>query len=123
MPPKRILVVDDEDTVRSIVARVLESAGHDVLQAEDGLQALAILEEQPAELLLTDVRMPILSGADLVRQVRQRWPDLPIVWMSGFVAHLSELEVEVLQALPSLPKPFSPERLLQTIDETLAGAS
>ncbi|HEU4697680.1 MAG TPA: response regulator [Gemmatimonadales bacterium] len=119
MRPKAVLVVDDEDSVRLVVARTLESAGHRVVQAEDGLQALALLATTPVDLLLTDVRMPILGGADLVRQAHERWPALPVVWMSGFIAHLSDVEVRVLQPLPSLPKPFAPERLLEAVAAAL----
>ena len=80
-----ILVVDDELEVRVVVAEFLQDLGYSVLRADTGVQALALLREQPAiDLLLTDVRMPLMSGIELANRAAERYPLLKIILMSGY---------------------------------------
>jgi signal transduction histidine kinase len=81
----KILVADDEEGVRGIACKVLEMLGLTTLQAADGLEVLAVLERQRAEvrLLLLDLTMPRLDGRETLAAVYQRWPDLPVILMSG----------------------------------------
>jgi len=80
----RILVVDDDGKVREVVAAMLAALGHSVLQASDGLAAITMLEAKSAvDLVLTDLVMPGLSGWDLVKTVRRRWPLVRVAVVTG----------------------------------------
>ena len=84
---KVVLVVDDESLVRMIAAEMFSDLGCEVLEAESGAEALAILEQRPdVSLLFTDCRMPGMTGPELAETAADRWPDLRIVLVSGYVA-------------------------------------
>jgi CheY-like chemotaxis protein len=105
--PPTILIVEDEVALRKLVRRVLEGDGKRVLDAGDGRVALQVLEREGGEvdLLITDVVMPGMNGPELVEQVRQRWPDLRVVFSSGYTDSrlagrgLDELRERVERAL------------------------
>lgn len=83
--PPAILVVDDEPEVRAVVAEFLEDFGYRVLLADCGSRALALLRETPAiELLLTDIRMPEMSGIELANIATEAYPRLRVILMSGY---------------------------------------
>jgi CheY-like chemotaxis protein len=112
-----VLVVDDVESVRRLIRRVLEHAGHRVLEAKDGVEALACLAENPAvELVLTDLRMPNMDGWELATHLAGRSPRVPVLFMSGFDEHLASDTV----AGPVLPKPFTSQRLDELIRQVLS---
>ena len=83
--PSRILVVDDEEEVREILAETLEDFGYAVSTAASGEEALPLLASgQGFDMLITDVRMPGMSGLELAEDVRRRWPQIKIVVISGY---------------------------------------
>lgn len=79
----RILFVDDEPSIRSTTRGILQSAGYDVLAAPDGLAALECLEGPLPELVISDLRMPRMSGFELLAVIRQRFPQIPAIAISG----------------------------------------
>src|ERR671933_2678500 len=79
-----ILVVDDEQGMRQLLALVFGRAGHKVRAAESGRRALAMLREQPADLIVSDVKMPDMDGIALLREARELLPDLAVVIMTAF---------------------------------------
>ncbi len=79
----RILVVDDEELVRTLTVQVLERAGYEVVGAGDAQLALDLLEEGRFDLVLSDVVMPGLSGVELLNELRDTQPDLPVLLMTG----------------------------------------
>ena len=79
----RILVIDDEDVIRGLVAEILESGGHDVTSAESAERALELLEESDFDLVVSDVIMPGLSGLELLEAVRASRASLPVVLVTG----------------------------------------
>ncbi len=80
---RKILVVDDEEIVRELTVRVLEGAGYDVVSASAPERALELVDAESVDLVVSDVVMPGLSGVDLLDEIRVRWPDLPVVLMTG----------------------------------------
>jgi two-component system cell cycle sensor histidine kinase/response regulator CckA len=107
-----VLVVDDEDSVRRLACRMLTWSGFQTLEARNGREALAAIDEHagPVHLVLTDVKMPGMTGRELGRQVEQRWPGKPVLYMSGFASEVfggGLLE----PGDPFLTKPFTQEDL------------
>ena len=108
-----VLVVDDERAVRRFAARVLEQNGFAVLQAEDGAEALEVLRGagQFVDVVVSDIMMPRLNGAQLMRELAISHPHLPVILMSGYAdQELSAQGIEVPCSM--LSKPFPPEVLL-----------
>jgi signal transduction histidine kinase/CheY-like chemotaxis protein len=118
---EKILLVEDEDAVRSVAARVLLNQGYTVIQARNGQEALALLEDlgETVDLILTDVVMPDLSGPALAEQLRRRWPGLKLVYMSGYALGDKLLPDTDEIADSFLEKPFSSESLIQKVREVL----
>lgn len=119
-----VLVVDDEDALRTAIRRLLEAQGYHVLEAPNGASALQLLEDSAApkvSLVLTDLRMPVMDGRQLAAALARRHPSLPIVFMSGFTAQLMDLRL-VSPHLAFLAKPFRDHDLLATVRGQIAPA-
>jgi DNA-binding response OmpR family regulator len=121
-----ILVVDDDPLVRAITIRALDRRGHALFEAQDGVQALALLQDELASdirLVITDVRMPGMNGDDLGRLLRAIRPTLPVLYLSGYSApSLDFLRPGELQRC-WLAKPFTPARLIAKVDALLREGS
>jgi CheY-like chemotaxis protein len=119
--PRRVLVVDDDATVREAVALVLESAGHVAERAGGGRQALAALAAGRFDAVVTDLYMPELDGLELIRAARRVLPNLRLIAMSGSTAGFDYLRAAcVFGADAALRKPFTPERLLAALVPAVA---
>ncbi|WP_448503206.1 response regulator [Sphingomonas sp.] len=114
-----ILLVEDEAMVRAVAERALARQGYKVLTAEHGEAALDLLEEcgRP-DLLISDVVMPIMDGPTMVRKVRERYPDLPILFMSGYAEEQLRRSIDI-DNVAFLPKPFSVQQLAEAAREAL----
>ena len=117
----RVLVVEDEDPVREVVARILQGEGYEVLSARHGAEALTCLEEVggAVDIVIADVVMPVMGGRELTAELRRRYPNLPVVWMSG---HPREVELrfsDQTKDLAFLQKPIPPRVLSETIAQVL----
>jgi DNA-binding NtrC family response regulator len=108
--PRTVVVVDDEETVLKVVGVLLRTNGFHVLSFPDAKQALDALAgpETKADVVLTDLHMPGTSGLDLLRESRKRWPDLPVVMMTGRATVPAAIESMKLGAYDFLVKPFDP---------------
>ena len=117
-----VLVVEDEDPLRSAIRRLLQTEGYAVLEAQNGAMALELLTGSEAsagvELVLTDLRMPVMDGRQLAAALARVRPRLPIVFMSGFTAQLVDMRL-VSPQLAFLAKPFRNDDLLATIRSQL----
>jgi CheY-like chemotaxis protein len=120
-----VLVVDDEEVVRMLVARALVEAGCTVVEAAHGSAALAMLESgaYDLDLVLCDLVMPGLNGRDLARWLASHRPGLPIILISGYPQSYLEAHNMYDPGLPLLRKPFLPSRLLEAVEEALAPAA
>ena len=116
-----ILVAEDEASVRELVRTVLTRLGYRVVVAVDGQAALAAAERERPDLLLSDVIMPNLGGPELARRVRARYPDLPILFMSGYTAGALDRHSLVETGATLLNKPFTPAVLASAVQLALAG--
>jgi CheY-like chemotaxis protein len=124
-PRGRILLVDDEDSVRTIIARTLQAEGYEVIGAREGREALRELDQigGAVDLVLTDLQMPGMGGAQLGRELAQRYPDLPLVWISGHPRELEFPRELPGKDQPFLMKPVAPDALLDTVAEVMENAA
>jgi len=115
-----ILLVEDEDMVRAVAERALARQGYTVLTAENGEVALDMLakHERP-DLLISDVVMPVMDGPTMVRKARARYPDLPILFMSGYAEEQLRRSID-LDNVAFLAKPFSVQQLAEAARAVLA---
>lgn len=117
-----ILVVDDDEPVRVMLARLLRTQGYTVLQAEHAKGASEILDEHEPSLVISDIVMPGESGIELRRKIATRWPGLPVILISGYSA---EGPAEFSSRTPNttfVQKPFAADQFLALVEETLAAA-
>ncbi len=110
-----VLVVDDDRMVRQSIDTLLAFYGFTVWQAEDAATALALLEERQPDLLLTDIRMPGMSGAELLLALRERGREFPVIVMTGYADMDSAIAAVKGGAFDFVRKPWDPEQLVQSI--------
>jgi PAS domain S-box-containing protein len=116
-----VLVVEDEPAVRAVVVRSLERGGFRVLQASDAAAALQVADREGCpDLVLTDLMMPGIGGAELARRLKARWPDLPVMFMSGYSAEDLRRQGAVDPEGVIIQKPFKPDSLLRSVNLVLA---
>jgi two-component system cell cycle sensor histidine kinase/response regulator CckA len=110
----RILLVDDEPGVRGYMKVILQKHGCTVFEAENGADACRVMQEQNGDfdLLVTDVRMPKMDGPSLVQHVRDRFPGLPVLFVSAHPA-----DAPTIPRSDLLPKPFPPHALITRVQE------
>jgi CheY-like chemotaxis protein len=116
---ERIVVVEDEEWLRRVVARMLGEHGYDVIEAADGTAALLAIEEAggSVDLVLTDVTMPGMSGPEVVQELRARYDrTVPVLFMSGYASASADLRGE-----PLLSKPFTEQELFEAVRSVLDG--
>src|SRR5436305_2382664 len=119
-----ILLVEDEEGLRSLNARGLRSRGYSVIEASNGLEALEALEEKngAVDLVVSDVVMPEMDGPSLLKAMRGRNPDLKIIFVSGYAEDAFEKSLPENQQFAFLPKPFTLSQLVAAVKETMTPA-
>jgi CheY-like chemotaxis protein len=119
MPGKHILIADDEPLVRAYVRRVLEKAGYEVTEAEDGREAVRQVGDGNVQLVITDLVMPDQEGLETIQILRRKAPDVAIVAISG-AFHPEYLDAaRKLGAVVALSKPLTAKELLQAVSQAL----
>jgi two-component system cell cycle sensor histidine kinase/response regulator CckA len=119
-----ILLVEDEDMVRAVAERALTRQGYTVVTASEGEEALGLLaaqadEEGQFDMIVSDVVMPNMDGPTMAKHVRKAYPDLPILFMSGYAEEQLRKSID-LDKVNFLPKPFSVAQIAEAVGETLA---
>lgn len=119
--PLQILLVDDDELVRAGAAEMLFEAGHEVIEAASGMEALAIFEEakERIELLITDNLMPGMKGSDLIAQVRRLAPRLPVLLITGYVNR----DDDITNDIGLLAKPFREAGLREAVHVLMSGVN
>ena len=115
--PWRILVADDEANVRDVIVELLQLLGHDVVPAGGGIEALELYRSQEFDLVLTDLGMPDRSGWEVVAEIRQSNPRVPIVLATGWGTQIGEKEAHQRGVTRVLAKPFTVQKVSSLIAE------
>ena len=118
----RVLVVDDEESIRDLLTKTLALAEYDVETAADGSAALELLRASEYDLLIADLRMPGMDGLTLIRQVRRVRAELPIIIITGFSSESSAIEAVNLRVASYLLKPFGVPDVLAAARKALGTA-
>lgn len=118
---KKILVAEDDDSVRAFVSRALEMDGHIVFTADDGEDGFDRLQEHEGDfdLLLTDIKMPFMDGIELSRTAAKHFPDLKILMMTGFADQRERAEGLDAIVIDVVPKPFTLKEIRQAVKKAL----
>lgn len=109
----RILIIDDEDTLRHTLARILQRTGFQTVTASSGNQSLQLLAQQHFDLVYLDIRLPDMNGMEVLRRIHAAWPELPVILFTGQPDLHSALEALRQGAADYLLKPLDPETLLE----------
>ncbi|MDT8421787.1 MAG: sigma-54 dependent transcriptional regulator [Desulfuromonadales bacterium] len=115
----RILVVDDEERIREILHIILVAAGHQVIEAANGRQALSSLEAEPVDLIISDLRMEEMGGFELLAAIRERELGCPVVFITAYATLESAVDALRLGAVDYLVKPFEERAVLLAIERAL----
>jgi CheY-like chemotaxis protein len=110
-----VLIIDDEDLVRDVVARMIEDLGYAAVTARDGATGLDMIERGPIDAVLVDMTMPLMGGDEVIAALRKRHPNLPVVLCSGY----DRASRGPVTADAYLPKPFRIEALERTLAKLL----
>jgi DNA-binding response OmpR family regulator len=118
----RVLVVDDDVTVREVVVTYLRAAGHDVDETADGESALALLRDTPTDLLVLDLMLPGIDGLTVCERLRSRGDDLPVIMLTALGSETDRVVGLERGADDYVTKPFSPRELVLRVDSVLRRA-
>jgi two-component system, chemotaxis family, chemotaxis protein CheY len=121
----RILIVDDNASLRRSLDQILTRAGHEVIQAADGAEASRISHDRAVDLVILDLFMPEKDGIETLRELRARAPGVPIIAISGGTADDTGVDLlkaaVLLGAVRSMEKPFTPAEMLDAVQKALGG--
>ena len=118
----RILLIDDDENVRTVLALTLKSKGYEVIQAENGRVGVRKFRESPTDLVITDLIMPEKEGLETIQDIRREFPGTRIIAMSGGSPNMRFDFLQIAQAmgaLRTLQKPFTMEEFISNVREVL----
>lgn len=119
MRPRRILIVDDDESVRSLLRNTLPEVEYEILEAADGEEALKQFRAEAPDLILLDWRMPEMGGSSVLDAVKDQHPQLPVIVLTSEVQDHHRALAESLGVDAFITKPFSPLELLETVERLL----
>ena len=122
MDTKRILVVDDQESMRSMLTDLLDMMGHQTCTASGGAEALERLSAGSIDLVITDLNMPEMDGMELTKRIKTASPDLPVIVITGYGTFHTERQVLASGADGYIPKPCTIHRVQETVNAALGVA-
>lgn len=115
MSKGKILVIDDEDIVRTSCSRTLVPEGYEVNLVKNGFDGLSLLEQRPVDLVLTDLKMPEIDGIEVLRRIKDKWPQIEVIIITGYQTVDTAVKSIKLGAFDYLEKPFTPDSLIASV--------
>lgn len=122
MDSKRILVVDDQESMRSMLTDLLDMMGHETFTASGGPEALERLRDQVIDLVITDLNMPEMDGMELTKRIKSATPGVPVIVITGYGTFHTERQVLAAGADGYIPKPCTIHRVQETVNAALGVA-
>jgi DNA-binding NtrC family response regulator len=119
MSKMKVLVIDDEQIVLDSVKKVLGSEGFDVTAASESSKGLSLALEESYDLVITDIRMPVIGGMRILRDIKRAKPATPVMIFTGYATVQSAVQAMKLGAADYIEKPFTPDMLLTTVKKVL----
>ena len=119
MTKARILVVDDEEIVLKSCRKILEGGGHHVFTALSGQEAFELLEKEPLDIVITDIKMPGMDGMEVLEGIKEKYPDILVIMITGYSTVQSAVQAMKLGAFDYIPKPFTPDEVLVVVEKAL----
>ncbi len=107
MSAGKILIVDDDESVREMLAEFLGHLGYQSIVAPNGREALDLLERDHVSLVISDIKMPVMDGIEMVKQIKARYPDVEVILITGFRSDFSWNQAMKLGACDYITKPFN----------------
>jgi len=115
----RILIVDDEPDLRTLLAHVLQNAGYEVKEASDGEEAITDLKNQKYDLALLDIQMPFVNGIQVLKYIKQNTPKTKAIMLTGYADLKHAMEAKEFGAKDFIGKPYKIEDILLTVENVL----
>ena len=115
----KILVVDDEEIVLKSCRKILEGGGHEVFTALSGQEAFDLMEKEPIDIVITDIKMPVMDGMEVLERVKEKYPDILVIMITGYSTVQSAVQAMKLGAFDYIPKPFTPDEVLIVVERAL----
>ena len=115
----RILVIDDEKIILKSCNKILSEEGYDVQTVQTGAEGLQRLKDEKFDIILTDLKMPEISGMEVLKRIMESYPDIIVIMMTGYSTVQTAVEAMKLGAYDYIPKPFTPEELIEAVDTAL----
>lgn len=119
MSKGKILVIDDEDIVLISCKRALLPEGFEVKTAQNGIKGLKMIEEERFDLVFTDLKMPDIDGMEVLRIIKQRWPETGVIIITGYQTVDSAVKAIKLGAYDYIEKPFTPDGIINAVNRAL----
>ena len=120
--PSSILIIDDQESLRHFLERAMADAGHDVRSAGTGQDALRLFHEQAPDIVLTDLKLPDISGIELLTRFKSETPEMPVILMTAFGEIRNAVEAMKQGAYDYLTKPVNLEQVTLVVDKALESA-
>jgi CheY-like chemotaxis protein len=114
-----ILVIDDDDRVRTLLKDILVFGGHQVIEASDGILGMKYLEEGRFDMVLTDLGMPVMNGWEVAKWVKKKTPQIPVGLITGWGTHLEEEKVKESGVDLIIAKPFQVGEILEAVSQCI----
>lgn len=115
----RILIVDDEEVVRNVLQRILKEAGYDATVAVDGEHAINTLYQEEHEVVLLDIKMPGMTGIEVLGKLTAQWPDICVIMITAVMDAQTAVKAMKLGALDYITKPFDQDDVVQKVHEAI----
>ncbi len=119
MSKGKVLVIDDEDIVRTSCSRALVPEGYEVKLARNGLDGLKIIGEEKVDIVLTDLKMPDMDGIEVLKKIKEGWPEIEVIIITGYQTVDTAVKSIKLGAFDYIEKPFTPDALIVAVSKAL----